>query len=295
MKKSLLLLLTVLFTFSCSQKKKNEIVSKPDAKTLMEESMQRLSTAWNQGNPIEISKEFTKDAVRIISHPSSPINGQEAILKVFESTFSDGSNFKNSHIEVSIIETRSVSADIYLGAGDFKILNEENEILEQGKWGNVFKYDNGQIKFLMESAHRNSTETQLSGAEVIFEKSISSKEPHFKKIEELISNYISNYNSRNSEGISMLFIDDGIQNVNSKEGIILGRQQIKQTENYSDGGEVNANILGYKYLENDIAIAYGKWTSKAEDNSIVSGQWGNLFKIEGEKALLIMESAGLSQ
>ena len=195
MKKSLLILLTVLFTFSCSQKKKkNEIVSKPDAKTLMKDSMQRFSTAWNQGNPIEISKEFTKDAVRIISNSSSPINGQEAILKVFESTFSDGSDFKNSHIEVTIIETRSVSSDIYLGAGDFKILNEENEILEQGKWGNVFKYDNGQIKFLMESAHRNYKETQLSEVKVILEKSISSKEPHFKKIEESISNYISNYN-----------------------------------------------------------------------------------------------------
>ena len=296
MKKSFLILLSVLFTFSCSQKKqKNEIVSKPDAKTLMEESMQRFSTAWNQGNSIEISKEFTKDAVRIISNPSSPIKGQEAILKVFESTFSDGSDFKNSHIEVTVMETRSVSSDIYLGAGKFKKLNKENEILEQGKWGNVFKYNNGQIKFLMESAHRKSKETQLSEVEVVFEKSISSKEPHFKKIEESVSNYISNYNSKNSEGISMLFIDDAIQNVNSKEGIILGRQQIKETESYSDGVELNANILGYQYLGNNIAIAYGKWTSKTEDNLIVSGQWGNLFKIEGEKALLIMESAGLLQ
>ena len=62
----------------------------------------------------------------------------------------------------------------------------------------------------------------------------------------------------------MLFIDDAIQNVNSKEGIILGRQQIKETESYSDGVELNANILGYQYLENNIAIAYGKWTSKTE-------------------------------
>ena len=108
--------------------------------------MQRFSAAWNKGNAIEISEEFTKDAVRIISNPSSPIKGQEAIQDAFESTFSDGSEFKNSHIEVTIVETRSVSADVYLGAGKFKILNEENEILEQGKWGNVFKYDNGQIK-----------------------------------------------------------------------------------------------------------------------------------------------------
>ena len=93
----------------------------------------------------------------------------------------------------------------------------------------------------------------------------------------------------------MLFIDDAIQNVNSKEGIILGRKQIKQTESYDDGSELNANILGYQYLGDEIAIAYRKWTSKAEDNSIINGQWGNLFKVEGEKALLIMESAGLLQ
>ena len=294
MKKSYLILLVVLVTFSCSPKKqKSETISKLDAKTLMAESMQRLTAAWNQGNAIEISKEFTKDAVRIISNPSSPFKGEEAILQVFESTFSEGSEFKDSHIEVKVIETRAVSADIYLGAGIFTILNKENEILEEGKWGNVFKYNNGQIKFLMESAHRNPKENKPSNLEVVLGKSISSEEPHFNKIEESVSSYITNYNSKNSEGLSMLFTDDAIQNVNSKEGIVLGREQIKLTENYSDGGELNAIILGYQYLGNDIAIAYGKWSSKAEDNSVVSGQWGNLFKIEGETALLIMESAGL--
>ena len=145
----------------------------------------------------------------------------------------------------------------------------------------------------MESAHRNPKENKPSNLEVVLGKSISSEEPHFNKIEESVRSYITNYNSKNSEGLSMLFTNDAIQNVNSKEGIVLGREQIKLTENYSDGGELNAIILGYQYLGNDIAIAYGKWSSKAEDNSVVSGQWGNLFKIEGEMALLIMESAGL--
>ena len=72
--------------------------------------------------------------------------------------------------------------------------------------------------------------------------SISSEEPHFNKIEESVRSYITNYNSKNSEGLSMLFTDDAIQNVNSKEGIVLGREQIKLTENYSDGGELNAII-----------------------------------------------------
>ncbi|MDA0794705.1 MAG: nuclear transport factor 2 family protein [Bacteroidetes bacterium] len=296
MKKSYLIVLTVLFVFNCTQKKqKNETESKPLAETLMAESIQRFSTAWNQGNAVEISKEFTADAIRIISNPLSPIEGQESILKAFEDTFSEGSELKNSRIEVTVTDPRSVSEDIYLGAGNFTILNQENEILEQGKWGNVFKFDNGQIKYLMESAHRELKDVNTSVAEITLKNSITSEAMHFDKIVRSIENYISNYNSKNSEGLSMLFTEDGIQNVNSKNGIVMGRQQIKQTESYSDGSVLNATILGYRYLDNNLAIAYGKWTATGEDNSIVMGQWGNLFKIEGEKALLIMEPAGLSR
>jgi hypothetical protein len=296
MKKSSLLLLSLFITFSCTQKKqKSEPASKPSAETLMAESMQRFSSAWNQGNAEEISKEFTADAIRIVSNPLSPIVGQESILKSFDAVFSEGSELENSHIEITVTETRSVSEDIYLGAGSFAILSPENEILEQGKWGNVFKYDNGQIKFLMESAHRQPKETNGSETETVLENSIASDEPHFDKIVLSVKNYIENSNNKNSEGISMLFTEEGIQSVDGKEGIIMGRQQIKDTEIYADGNELNANVMGYRYLGNNIAIAYGNWSSTSDDNAKVTGQWGNLFKIEGDEALLIMESAGMIQ
>ena len=296
MKKSSLLLLSLFITFSCTQKKqKSEPTSKPSAETLMAESMQRFSSAWNQGNAEEISKEFTADAIRIVSNPLSPIVGQESILKSFDAVFSEGSELENSHIEITVTETRSVSEDIYLGAGSFAILSPENEILEQGKWGNVFKYDNGQIKFLMESAHRQPKEANGSETETVLENSIASDEPHFDKIVLSVKNYIENSNSKNSEGISMLFTEEGIQSVDGKEGIIMGRQQIKDTEIYADGNELNANVMGYRYLGNNIAIAYGNWSSTSDDNAKVTGQWGNLFKIEGDEALLIMESAGMIQ
>ena len=296
MKKSSLLLLSLFITFSCTQKKqKSEPSSKPSAETLMAESMQRFSSAWNQGNAEEISKEFTADAIRIVSNPLSPIVGQESILKSFNAVFSEGSELENSHIEITVTETRSVSEDIYLGAGSFAILSPENEILEQGKWGNVFKYDNGQIKFLMESAHRQPKEANGSETETVLENSIASDEPHFDKIVLSVKNYIENSNSKNSEGISMLFTEEGIQSVDGKDGIIMGRQQIKDTEIYADGNELNANVMGYRYLGNNIAIAYGNWSSTSDDNAKVTGQWGNLFKIEGDEALLIMESAGMIQ
>ena len=296
MKNTYLLLLAVVIFSSCSEeKKKKEVVSKPNAEILMKESMQRFSSAWNQGDAIKISDEFTQDAIRIVSNPSSPIKGQEAIQQIFKETFSDESEFKNSHIEVEVIETRSVSDEIYLGAGKFKILNEQNEIIEQGKWGNVFKYNDGKIKFLMESAHRTPKESTASESVSKIKNSMSSDEPHFEKIKESVSDYISTNNSQNAEGLSSLFISNGIQNVNSKEGIILGQQNIKATESYSDGEVLDANVLGYRYLGNNIAIAYGEWSATSKDNLTVNGQWGNLFKIEEETALLIMESAGVYQ
>ena len=296
MRKIYLLVLSTIITFGCAEvKNKKTPVSKPSAEILMKESMQRFSSAWNQGDAAKISEEFTEDAIRIISNPLSPIIGKDNIKEGFLKTFSDESDFKDSHIEIEVIQTRSVSEDIYLGTGRFRILNPKNEIIEQGKWGNVFKYENGQIKFLMESAHRTSKELMPSKEVSVMEASIVSEEPHFEKIEESVGSYVSNYNDKNREGISLLFTENGIQNVNSKEDIILGRQQIKETESFTDGDVLNANILGYKYLGNNIAVAYGKWTSNTKDGSTINGQWGNLFKIDGEKALLIMESAGTIQ
>lgn len=296
MKKLSLLVLSTIITFGCAEvKNKKTPVSKPSGEILMKESMQRFSSAWNQGDAAKISEEFTDDAIRIISNPLSPIIGKNNIKEGFITTFSDESDFKDSHIEIQVIQTRSVSEDIYLGTGRFRILNTQNEIIEQGKWGNVFKYENDQIKFLMESAHRTSKEVMPLKEVSVMEASIVSEEPHFEKIEESVGSYVSNYNDKNSEGISLLFTENGIQNVNSKEDIILGRQQIKETESFTDGDVLNANILGYKYLGNNISVAYGRWTSKSKDGSTINGQWGNLFKIDGEKALLIMESAGTIQ
>jgi hypothetical protein len=171
----------------------------------MDESMQRFANAWNQGNASMLSEEFTSDAVRIISNPMSPIIGKNAIIKSFESTFSDESELHKSHIEISVVEARSVSTDIFLGTGMFKILDKNNNVLEDGKWGNVFKYSDGKIKFLLESAYRNSQiQTEAENVSIIT-NSIDSEALHFEKIKTSVSNYIKYVNDQNAEGLSLLF------------------------------------------------------------------------------------------
>ena len=287
-------LLGVLFFMGCSEKPSKQTQAKTvDAKAVMVASMERFKNAWNRGDAPSVAAEFTNDAVRVIANPMSPVEGGEAILRAFEATYSEESELYNSRMEVEVVVNRFMSEDIMIGAGMFRILDENNNILEQGKWGNVFRYEDGKIKFLLESAHRIPNDSLTAGIVVELANSITSEEPHFEKIQASIDNYMSNYNSKNKEGLAMLFIENAVQNVNSKEGIIIGRKQIKATENFSDGGTLDANILGYRYLGKDLAIAYGNWTAMGEDDLTVNGQWGNLFKISGDDALLVMESAGI--
>ncbi len=82
----------------------------------------------------------------------------------------------------------------------------------------------------------------------------------------------------------------------SKEGIVVGRDKIKATEVFSDGMILDANILGYTYLGDSLAVGFGNWTQlDTTSNTMVRGQWGNVFKVDGDTAYLVMESAGLSK
>jgi len=154
------LLLTFLFLIGCKDTTTKEVVTTLDAKTLMSGSTQSFIGLWDLGDAPGVSGEFKDDAVRVISNSLAPIVGSEAIKNSFVETFAEGSNFKNSHITVGTIETRLLSDEILIGAGTFKILDANNETLESGKWGNVYRYKDGKVKFLLESAHRIFTLTK---------------------------------------------------------------------------------------------------------------------------------------
>jgi ketosteroid isomerase-like protein len=291
---SLSFLFAFAFLVGCKENKKQSDVKKIEASTLMKESTERFKKYWSLGDANAISNEFTEDAIRVISNSASPIEGNKKIKDAFISTFAEESELKDSQINITISDTRFVSEDILIGAGSFEIIDINKNILESGKWGNVYKFSGSKIKFLLESAHRTITNSEIETKEpALLAQSIVSEEIHFEKIKASVDDYIKFQNEKNAEELSMLFAQSGIQSVSSKKGIIIGRENIKSSEIFSDGQVLNANILGYRYLGNSLAIAYGNWTNIDENsNTMTTGQWGNLFKIEGDAASLLMESAG---
>jgi ketosteroid isomerase-like protein len=283
----------LLILASCKNKEQN-LVETLDAKALMSQSTDSLIGHWNSGDASALSGEFTNDAVRVLSNSSGPIVGGEAIKNSFEKTFSEDSELKNSRISVVILETRLVSDNILIGAGTFKISDANNVTLESGKWGNVYQYKDGKVKFLLESAHRDLQATDtLDNELVLLDKSFVSKDLHFNKIQASIAGYIKNANENDADGLSMLFTENAIQNLSSNEGIVVGRDNIKASLDLADGMILDANIMGYTYLGDSLSIAYGNWTSlDTTNNKMVRGQWGNVFEIQSETAYLVMESAG---
>jgi ketosteroid isomerase-like protein len=283
----------LLILASCKNKEQN-LVETLDAKALMSQSTDSLIGHWNSGDASALSGEFTNDAVRVLSNSSGPIVGGEAIKNSFEKTFSEDSELKNSRISVVILETRLVSDNILIGAGTFKISDANNVTLESGKWGNVYQYKDGKVKFLLESAHKDLQATDtLDNEVVLLDKSFVSKDLHFNKIQASIAGYIKNANEKDADGLSMLFTENAIQNLSSNEGIVVGRDNIKASLDLADGMILDANIMGYTYLGDSLSIAYGNWTSlDTTNNKMVRGQWGNVFEIQSETAYLVMESAG---
>ena len=290
-----LLLLTLLIVSCKSNNKEKEAIKVADADTLMDESMQRFTDFWNSGNSEGISNEFTSDAVRVLTDPSDAIEGNEAIKISFLNAFSEESLFKNSHIEIDVIETRFVSDDILIGSGLFKILSDSDEILESGKWGNVFKYADGKIKFLLESAYRNvETKSDLSDLVVMKESLESSDEAHFNEVKNFINDFVTDFTNGEREKLSLSFTENGIRTVSGTQGVLVGIDNISSSFDIVEGEKLNANILGYKYLNNSLAIGYGQWErSDKENNVLTSGNWGNIFLIQDQSVKFVMESAGI--
>ena len=290
--------LSLLFIAGCknntTQELVQEAVSPPNAKELMSRSAERLIGLWASGDANMVAREFTDDAIRVISNPNGAIVGGEAILESFKQTFSEDSDFNNSKIEVGIVETRFVSDDIMIGAGTFKISDTDSVVIESGKWGNVYRYADGDIKFLLESAHATHDLAKITTKVMpSLESSIVSEQLHFEKVQASVANYIKHANAGDAAALAMLFTQDGIQNVASKDGIVMGREQIKATTTFSEGQVLNANLLGYMDLGNSLAIAWGNWMQvDSASNTSIRGQWGNLFEIKGDTAYVLMESAG---
>ena len=118
----------------------------------METTSAEFKSAWDSGKIEALAATFTEDGIRVLAGFQEAIVGRAAIYESFDLSHAEGSSFKGSHIELTVVNIQFISDDIMIGSGSFHIFNAANESLEQGNWGNVYKVIDHKARLLMESA-----------------------------------------------------------------------------------------------------------------------------------------------
>jgi len=282
-----------LIVFSCNNpKEKQNDTSTAKAVLLMKTFSADFKTAWDSGNAKALADIFTTDGIRVLGNSQEPIVGDSAILDSFTTTHAVGSPLHGSHIIITLTDARFLSSDVVIGSGTFDILNKADESLSKGKWGNTYKVINGKARMVMESAYNIGENTNNIEA-VSLPEFAQDGDTSLDKINASVARYARFYNEKDSESLTNEFIENGVRSVSSSDGIHIGSEQIKKSLMMDSDNRLQATVLGYKKLSESIAVAHGQWIEMdTEGDNVAFGQWGNVFDISGEKAQLIMESAG---
>lgn len=252
--------------------------------------------AWENGDPEGIAATFTEDGIRVIGGAQEVFNGRASIAASFGGV-QDGEPLQNTRVEIVTTDARFVSEDLVIGCGYFKILNETNEILSEGKWGNTYRLEGDELLMLMESAYRSSDAVD----EVANANAVQKLQPNWDcggslacaQVAANVAAFVSSFNAESPNELSMLFREDGIRSVSELSKIALGRESILETFQSAGGGVLSADMKGFRDVGNNLAVAHGQWKiSDGKGGVAAFGQWGNIFETSETNARLVMESAG---
>lgn len=101
-----------------------------------------------------------------------------------------------------------------------------------------------------------------------------------------------------AEGIAALYTEDAVRVVSNEQLPAYGRSAIEAAHAASFGGEnanstLTATTEVARFLSPTIVMAAGTFQAKdMDDQVLMSGQWGNAWRVEGESLLMLLESAG---
>ncbi|MDB4654643.1 DUF1501 domain-containing protein, partial [Rubripirellula sp.] len=170
---------------------------------------------------------------------------------------------------------------------------------------NVLQVVDGQCKLLMESAH-----SEIPNEEVTAEKSADrlpvpqaltvKDDPVVPMIERSIARYTKSNRTSDFDMLAGEFTPDGIQLVSNVAGPSRGFKEIVEASSVGigDGSPyeqtvLEAKILGLRRIDDQLVAAYGVWSASTTDGELIDfGQWGNIFRQTDGEAKMVMESAG---
>ena len=276
-----------------------------DAEKLASASVRRFLRNFNTRNVSGLADEFMENSVRVISLYQLPLEGRDAIAKSFKERFADVDDSDAGSLDAVVTNARYISENVILADGTWQIIDAEGNTSRAGKWGNVLQVVDGECKLLMESAH-----SEISNEEVSEEKSASrlpvpealtaKDDPVVPLLERSIMRYTNGMQASNFDALAREFTSDGVQLVGNVPGPSRGYKEIAKAFSVGVGEGspyektvLKAKVLGLRRIDDQLVAAYGVWSAHTPDGALIDfGQWGNVFRQADGEAKMIIESAG---
>ena len=97
--------------------------------------------------------EFVDRSIRSVSMSNGPAHGNKAVKESLMQSFKGDATPDNSTLVGNILDARFIDSDTILAYGNFAVTNDNGDVIRSGKWSDVLRMEDGNAKFLLQSAY----------------------------------------------------------------------------------------------------------------------------------------------
>jgi len=119
---------------------------------MLHRSIRRYADGAQNEDSKRIAREFTINGVRSVSEIRETVRGRSAILKSLRIANEGSSPYAKTSLRAVILGARRISDRVAIAYGSWQVADEKGRVIDYGQWGNVFLINDGEVKFLQESA-----------------------------------------------------------------------------------------------------------------------------------------------
>lgn len=282
-----------------------KVPSSDEALSVIETHIDRFVTVFNRGDLRELKKLYAKDIVKVTSRSRNPLIGWDAVRADFE-----GRAGAADKLKAKVLRASFLTPEYVMGSGEFMFVGPDGKTKAAGKWGNVFRIENGRCLLVQEAAFLNRIEGaafDASGWElgsVQADRLTKSERSAYRSADRSIADYVEGWKRREVGALVDVFHHAAIRSVSGVEGVRWNHASIERSFKQELAGsigqqssELEAVTLGARPIGGRMVMAFGQWQGKSKEGGRVTegGLWGNVLLQDGDQVKIILESAGVYQ
>lgn len=283
----------------------SNLATMPDsdnAKAKVQEHINRVVAFFGKQDVEALMDEFVDGGIRSVSTSRGPAQGNKALRKSLMQSFKGDATPDNSTLVGEILHARFIDLDTILAYGTFTVTNEDGAVVRSGKWGDVLRVEDGNAKFLLQSAYTESLESMSAPSFTIDEATEEQKtKSDFQRVHRSIKRFTDAYNRGDVSALTDEFTKDAVRVVSGLSGVHVGHDAIRKSFESKWSGEVDlasgsvlkARVLHTTPINSSLTGGAGIWWLTSGEGQIMDGgYWGNVFRTNGDEVKLLLECAG---